>query len=285
MDQFKPNLGLCFFENQLFYAVNDIHDSRKLARIGSVDFNFDVTRAVLTEDSEQFTGIKKTVADLREQYGVNHIRMLSIPARECWTILPKLVYDNPDEREAHIRIIMKGINRQQIHPTWHTLSNHDYKFLLLRNSKFMQGFENLVPESATTDLVSEFEIGDRWIHHCKPGGSFMTVCCFANCITVSSYILGKMRGATYITFDDPEDLPYLWLHRVQELSWLQGLHEDIHVYGSHAYRIIDILQPLWDEAGKIQKMDSLEKIKVEAEEETYGFNLELAYPAIMLSLN
>lgn len=285
MDQFNPNLGLCFFENQLFYAVNDVYDSRKLSRIGSVDFNFDVSYAILSGDEELFPGIKKTISDLKEQFGINHIRMLSFPSKECWTTLPKMVYDNPDERDAHINIIMNGVDRKQIHPTWFTLSNQDFKFLLLRNENALQGLEKLTPNASTTDLVSEFELGDRWVRHCTPGGSFMTVCCFGNCISVSSYILGKLRGATYITFEDPEDLPYLWLQRTQELSWMQGLHEEIHVYGSRAYLIIDILQPFWDEAGRVMKMDTLKKIKVQAEEETYGFNLELAFPAILLSLN
>lgn len=285
MDQLNPSLGLCFFENQLFYAVNDIYDSRKLARIGSVDFNFDVTHAILSGDQSHFPGIKETVTQLKEQFKINHIRILSFPDRECWTTLPKLVYDNSDEREAHISILMNGTDRKQLHPTWYTLSNQDYRFLLLRNTEALQGLQKLTPNASTTDLISEFELGDRWIRHCNPGGSFMTVCCFNNCISISSYILGKMRGATYITFDDPEDLPYLWLQQTQELSWMQGLHEEIHVYGSRAYRIIDILKPFWDEAGNIIKMDTLEKIRVEAEEETYGFNLELAYPAIMLALD
>lgn len=284
MDQLKPSLGLCFFEHQLFYAVNDIYDTKKLARIGSVDFNFDVPAAILNGDEEHFPGIKKTVSKLKDRHDVNHIRVLSFPTKECWTILPKLVYDNPDEREGHISIIMKGVDRKQIQPTWYTLSNQDYKFLLLRNTEALLGLEKLTPNASSIDFISEFELGERWIRHCNPGGSFMTVCCFNNCISISSYILGKLRGATYLTFDDPEDLPYLWLQCTQNLSWMEGLHEEIHVYGSHAYRIIDILQPFWDDAGSVIKMDSLDKIKVEAEEETYGFNLELAYPAIMLAL-
>lgn len=284
MDQLKPCLGLCFFENQLFYAVNDIYDTKKLTRIGSVDFNFDVAHAILNGNEEFFPAIKTTVAKLKEQFDINHIRVLSFPGKECWTTLPKLVYDNADEREAHLSIIMKGINRKQIQLTWYTLSNQDYKFLLLRNTEALQGLQKLTPNASTIDLVSEFELGERWIRHCDPGGSFMTVCCFDNCISISSYILGKLRGATYIIFDDPEDLPYLWLQHTKVLSWMRGLHEEIHVYGSQTYRIIDILQPFWDEAGSIIKMNTLDRIKVEAEEETYGFNLELAYPAIMLAL-
>ena len=64
-----------------------------------------------------------------------------------------------------------------------------------------------------------------------------------------------------------------------------GLHEEIYVYGQNAFQIIEILEPFWDEAGTITKMDKLEKIKVEADEHTYGFNLEAAFPAIMLALD
>lgn len=284
MMQPNPNLGLCFFDNQLYYAVNTPESSKKLARIGSVDFNFDVTDAIITGNEQHFPGIRKTVARLKESYNINHIRILSFPTRECWTILPKLVYDSPDEREAHINILMNGVDRKHVHPTWYTLSNPDYKLLLLRNNAALQGLHKLTSSASTTDLISEFELGERWINHVQPGGSFMTVCCFKDCISVASYILGKMRGATYFTYDDVEDLPYLWLQHTRELTWMQGLHEYLYVYGSNAFRIIDILQPFWDDAAAIIKMDSLETIHVEADEETYGFGLELAYPAIMLAL-
>lgn len=285
MNQSNSGLGLCFFENQLFYAVNDVKQPEKLARIGSVDFNFDVVDAILTGNNDHFPGIQKTITRLKEEYGINHIRILSFPTKECWTTLPKLVYDDAEEREAHISILMNGINRKHIHPTWYTLSNQDYRFLLLRNTEALQGMQKLTPNASTTELISEFELGERRVSHSNTSGSFMTVCCFNDCLSVSSFILGKLRGATYITFEDPEDLPYLWLQRTSELGWMEGLHEEIHVYGSQAYRIIEILQPFWDEAGMVIKMDTLEKIDVEAEEETYGFNLELAYPAIMLALD
>jgi hypothetical protein len=180
---------------------------------------------------------------------------------------------------------MSGIDRKQIHPTWYNLSNQDYKFLLLRQNEAVRGLQKLASGTSTTDLISEFEIGMRWVQHVNPGGSFMTVCCFQNCISVASYILGKLRGATYINFDDIHDLPYLWLQHTRELGWMEGLHEKIYVYGLDAYRVIDILQPFWDDAGKVSKMDSLGKIHIEADEKTYGFNLEEAFPAMMLALN
>lgn len=285
MEDRYPILGLCFFENRLFYAVNEPGEPKKLARIGSFDFNIDVTETLLGNSGQQFRGIRQTVTQLREEYDIKRLRVLSFPTEECWTSVPKIVYDDSDEREKHINILMSGTDRKEIHPTWYNLSNQDYKFLLMRNDRSMKGMQKLASDTSTTDLVSEFEIGSRWVQHADPGGSFMTICCFQNCISISSFILGKMRGATYIPFDDIQDLPYLWLQRTQELSWMQGLHEEIYVYGTNAYQLINILQPFWDEAGNVTKMDSLDKIGVEADEKTYGFNLEHAFPAMMLALD
>ena len=113
----------------------------------------------------------------------------------------------------------------------------------------------------------------------------MTICCYQNCISIASFILGKLRGATYIPYDEVQDLPYLWLQHTQQLNWMGGLHEEIYVYGENAFQFIEILEPFWDDAGTITKMDTLEKIQIEADEQTYGFNLESAFPAIMLALS
>ena len=285
MEEHHPNLGLCFFGNQLFYAVNDPAKSNKLARIGCFDFNFDITETLLGNSEQHFRGIKQTVSQLKEEYGIRQLRMLSFPTEECWTAVPKIVYDDSDEREKHINILMSGVERKNIHPTWYNLSNQDYKFLLLRSDGSLEGMRKLSSNAATTDLISDFEIGSRWVQHANPGGSFMTVCCFQNCIAVSSFILGKLRGATYLTYDEIQDLPYLWLQHARELDWMQGLHEKVYVYGDTAFQVIEILQPFWDDAGTITKMDTLDKIQVEADEETYGFNLENAFPAIMLAMD
>ena len=280
-----PSLGLCFFENQLFYAVNDSSDPDKLERIGCFDFNFDVTETLLGNSEQHFRGIQQTVSKLKQEYDIQRLRMLSFPTQECWTSVPKIVYDNADEREKHIGILMSGVDRKHIHPTWYTLSNQDYKLLLLRNEQSLSGLQKLASTASTADMISDFEIGSRWVQHANPGGSFMTICCFQNCISISSFILGKLRGATYIPYDEIEDLPYLWLQHSKQLNWMQGLHEKIYVYGKEAFRTIEILQPFWDEAGSITKMDSLAKMQVEADEQTYGFELENAFPAMMLALD
>ncbi|MDZ7681323.1 MAG: hypothetical protein U5J63_06295 [Fodinibius sp.] len=285
MGEQHPSLGLCFFGNQLFYAVNDPSEPQKLERIGCFDFNFDVTETLLGNSDQHFRGIQQTVNELKQEYNIKHLRMLSFPTQECWTAVPKIVYDNSDEREKHIRILMSGVDRKHIHPTWYNLSNQDYKLLLLRDEQSLSGLQQLASIASTADMISDFEIGSRWIPHAEPGGSFMTICCFQNCISISSFILGKLRGATYIPYDEIQDLPYLWLQRSQQLNWMQGLHEEIYVYGQKALHAIEILQAFWDETGQITKMDSLEKMQVEADEQTYGFSLENAFPAIMLALN
>lgn len=256
-----------------------------MARIGSFDFNVDVTETLLGKSGQHFQGIRQTINKLKKDYDIQRLRVLSFPTQECWTVVPKIVYDDSDEREKHINILMSGVDRKEIHPTWYNLSNQDYKFLLLRNDESMRQMQRLASDTSTIDLISDFEIGSRWIQHVNPGGSFMNICCFQNCLSISSFILGKLRGATYITFDEIQDLPYLWLQYTGELSWMQGLHEEIYVYGSNAFRVIEILQPFWDEAGTVTKMDTLDKINIAADEQTYGFNLEQAFPAIMLALD
>lgn len=285
MGQQSPGLGICFFGNQLFYAVHTPGNAGKLSHIGCVDFNFDVPDALLTGDSTHFPGIRQAVEQLRESFSVRHVRILSFPDRECWSILPKIVYDNADEREAHLAILMHGKERSDIEPTWHPLSNAQFKLLLLRDRSALGGLAKIAPDVSTVDLISEFEIGSRWIAHADPGGSFLTVCCFRDCISVSSYLLGSLRGTTWIPREDADDLPYLWLHRARELNWMQGIHDHVYVYGFNTHPVIDTLLPFWDESGPVEKMDTVEKIRIEADETTYGFALEKAFPAILLALS
>src|SRR5699024_10974670 len=222
-------LGLCFFENQLFYAVSSPKQRTHLDRVGAVDFNFDVAEAIFSNNAHQLQQLRKALDSLKEHYQTKQLRLLSYPTTECWTILPRLVYENAKEREAHINILMRGIERNQVHPTWHRLSNESYKLLQLRTDKSLEGTQALTADFCKVDFLSAVEVGDHWIAHAHPGGSLLTVCCFKGCISVSSFILGKLRGTTYIEFDHPEDLPYLWLQHARELSWMQGLHEQIQV--------------------------------------------------------
>lgn len=45
------------------------------------------------------------------------------------------------------------------------------------------------------------------------------------------------------------------------------------------------MQSFWYDHGTIHYLDSLSAMKVDAREKTYGFRLESAFPAIIMSLN
>lgn len=279
------NLGVCFFSDRLYYSVSDPEKDRHLFRIGSFDFNFDVIEAITQQTEEHFSHIQSVFDRFREEHNIKSVRALTHPSHECWTIFPKVVYDNADEREDHLGILMKGINREHLEATWHSLSKSEYKFLCLRRSNLMEGFKQLTTQVATTEFTSDFEMAQKWSAFNKPGGSFMMIGCHENLISVSSFLLGKFRAATYIAFDQQEDLPYHWLQHQAHNSWLKGLHETIYLFGHKSHKVEQAMQGFWDDSSEILKLNSLENIGVEADEETYGFDLAAAFPAILLSLD
>lgn len=285
MEAKEVRLGLCFFNNRLFYAVGNSSQKAHLEHIGAIDFTFDVPFALFKHSTHHNAHLKAAINQLKDKFGFNHLQILLHPQSECQTVLPKLVYDNAEEREAHISILMNGVKRNQIHTSWHSLSNEKFKLLKLQTDEALRGVQKITEGRPSVHLLSTFEVGAYWIKHKTPGGSVLTVCCYGNCVSASSYILDKLRGTTYIPFDDIDDLPYLWLQQSISHPWMKGLHEQIQVFGYQPDKFIDILQPFWDDAGSVTKMDSLEAMNVTADEQTYGFNLASAYPAIMMALD
>jgi len=277
-------LGFCFFDHQLFYAVRSSDEKMQLRHIGAVDFNFNIVEALAANKDGRMKSVRAGVNELTDRFDVNKLNILLPPVLECWATLPKRVHDDAREREAYINILMNGIPRKHIHPSWFALSNQDYRLLRLRADQTLEGIRTLADGIGKVDFLSTFEVGQQWIEHAHPGGSLLTISSFHQCLSVSSFILGKLRGVTYLTFDDINDLPYLWLQKARDLSWMQGLHENIQVCGHAADDIIKILHSYLDDAGVITKMDSLEKMQVSADEQTYGFDLAKAYPAVMLAL-
>lgn len=280
-----PNLGICFSGKQLYYAINDVKTPRRLKRIGCFDFNFNVAKAIKSQKKEKFSGIYDILGRLKGEFDFQRIHMLTIPSHECWTVVPKLVYDQSDEREAHLKIIMSGIKRDVIEPTWYELSNRDFKFLSIRNKAIMGGYEKLAEHASSAEFCSDFELGSRWASHSDSKGSFLTISSYPGVLSIASFMLGKFRGATYLEFEDYDDLPYLWLSFSQNIKWMNGLYDEILVYGEKSYKVIEELQSIWDESSNVVKMDTLGAMKVKAEETTYSFNLESAFPAILLSLD
>lgn len=285
MDDASANLGVCFFSDRLFYSISDPKKDKHLLRIGSFDYNFDVIDAIIRQNEEHFPHILSTFERFRSTYNIKSVRALTNPAHECWTVFPKVVYNNADEREDHLAILMKGVQREHIEPTWHGLSNSEYRFLCVRRRNLMEGFDKLTSQVATTDFTSDFEMAQKWSAFAKPGGSFMMAGCHQNVLSITSFMLGKFRAATYITFDQTEDLPYHWLQHAANLPWLKGLHETIYLFGHNCHEVEQALQGFWNDSSDIIKLNSLENMRVKAEEKTYGFDLAAAFPAILLSLD
>ena len=211
MDGSTQNLGLCYFSDRLYYAVNQTDSEATLKEIGSFDFNFDVAEAIRTQHPDRYPHIQKTVEDLVKEYKIVSLRALTSLTDECWTALPKVVYDNADEREDHLSIIMKGVSREDIEPTWHAVSKTQYKFLCIRRRSVMEGLNKLALSVGTNGYSSDFEIASSWSESKNSSASFLMIGCHKHAISVTSYILGQFRAATYIKFDQIEDLPYHWL--------------------------------------------------------------------------
>jgi hypothetical protein len=278
-------LGVCYADNHLFYSVNNPGVKAHLKHIGCIDFNFDVQNAIISGDEHAFPALKTSLENLRETYECSSVRILSPAVEECWTLVPRSVYEESDEREAHLQLLMHGSARSQIETVWHTVSNIDYRLLLLRNSSAMNGFNDLLGSFNDSEYVSEFELGVEWQLHSNINGAFLIIHCQKNYISVSSFILGKLRGCTYIRFDSLSDLPYLWNLYAGKISWMNGIHEEIYLFGQYSRDVAEMLTPFWDESGTINLMNNLNNMQVQADEETYGFRLESAYPAILMSLN
>jgi hypothetical protein len=284
MGDHPVNLGVCFSDRQLFYAINQPGETLSLTRIGKIDFNFDVHPSMLHRDAVHYPGLLDATDRLIRQYQVSEMRCLFPATNESWTALPKSVYDQPSEREAYLKILKHGDSRQQLEPYWFELSNRDFRFLTVRNKLQSEGYKQLGDLCSRSDLSSEFEIALKWVRQTQNSGSFQIIGCYSDHITVTSCVMGKLRAATYLRFPYVEDLSYLWMQSAQTLSWLNGVHDAIYMYGTNCYLVHEVLQNHFDKNTRIVRFGTLREMSLQAPEETYGFNLEEAFPAIVLSL-
>jgi len=284
-DASSGNLGIYITSKALFYAVSAKGSTDFLKKIGAFDFNFQMD----TVFDEQLTGsvdnLSDVVKNLCSKYDVSSIRCLVQPGHECWSSLPKMVKDKEDERETHIQILSKGKERSRLQLYWFDVSKPRFKFLVIRDRHLMKTYQQVTGGSVETDFVSEFEIGSLWSKHASIKGSFMTIACTNSSLSVASFVLGKLRAATYISFDSIWDLPYLWKLYSNHLPWLTGFHEQLYLYGEASEIVFNNIRPYLDQSADIIIMDSLEKWGVMSTEETFGFDLELAFPAMLLSLD
>lgn len=283
MSETDVHLGLRLNANKLYYAVSRKDKPGFADHIGQIDFSFDILSAVLSRNQDTFSTVSDTIRKLVRQHDVTNTNMVLPPSSECWTIVPKAVQDEEDERYDYLNILTQGIGVQESEPEWYSLSNRDFKMLAIRQKKHLTSFALMLSEEIDGQLYSDFEIGLKWLNAAGYRGSFMCVSSYDGVLGVSSYLLGKLRAATYISYDDIDDLPFLWLQYASHLSWIQGIHEQILVFGNNSDRISDVLGSYWDESSEIIVMDSLKKMNVEGDENTFSFPLEHAFPAIVLA--
>ncbi len=277
-------LGVCFSGNSIYYAIAEEPGSNRLAYIGRTELHFTVLDAIKPGETELQTYIFRIIDRLRTKYDAEVVRMLTFCQFECWTTLPKLAYDDRGEREAHLRYLTNGQSRDKTETYWFDLSNRDYRFLTIRNRELMKIYEQFAKSISGVDFCSDFEIGLQWVQHSGAKGSFMTLACNPHTVSVASYLLGKLRAATWLRYREKEDIPFAWKQSETHMKWMKGYHEEIVLYGSKTGRVADLLRPFWDGSADIVKMNSLELMKVEAEEKTYSFPLEEAFPAIMMAI-
>jgi hypothetical protein len=277
-------LGLCINGNKLYFAISAGDGSGHLRHTGCMELTGDLPAAIRSGDKNRLEGVSRVIKRLRDNFRPSQVRMLTLPDLECWATFPKLVYDDSVERESHISVLMKGVGRDSVETFWFELSSRDHRFLALRNREAMSVFDKLLGPFPSVEYCSDFEIGAQWLAHTKHRGSFMTLALYDQCLCAASFMLGKLRGATFIPCSSIDDLPYFWLQQSGHLKWMKGLHEEVLVYGLEPEKLINLLRPYLDPSSVIVRMDNLASMKVEADEKTYGFSLEEAFPAIILSL-
>lgn len=285
MSEGRPCLGICYADNHLYFAVRNPGQDSLLHRIGCIDFNFDVREALTNSSHHGFPIFLNSLHDLKKQYNIGTLRVLMPATFECWSIVPRSVYEVVSEREAHIRLLMRFHDRSTIETTWHPVSKSDSQLMVLRDHASLTGFKTLMQSFGNLEAVSDFELANSWQANTRDNGAFIMVHCQQDYISTASYVLGKLRSCTYFKYDYVKNLPYLWNLYADNMPWLSGIHDNIYIFGQSARRASEQLSPYWHDHGKRIILNSLDAMKVSAPEKTYGFPLENAFPAILMSLN
>lgn len=275
-------IGLCFSSRQLYYSIKK-QEENQVSYIGSYDFNFNVSKAIRTQHPDTYPAIIALINRLKQKYQFGKMNISTIPDHECWSVVPRQVFKDSSEREAYLSILMKGVDRSELSVNWFDLSNRDFKMAVIRNTNTMKGFLELSKMVSDAEFYSSLEIGAHWLDLKKEKGSIMMIHCYPGLVAVSSYLLGKLRGATYIQFDDVDDLGYLWRYYENTLKWMSGLYEHVYFFGNETESIKKTISSQIDASAQISQFETLEQIGVDAPEKTYGFSLNAAFPAILLS--
>ncbi len=277
-------LGICFSERALYYALRENRPGSPFSYIGKADFSFPVYEVFSESNENLCRHIQKVIRKICDEYHVETARVVTFPHNECWTMLPKLAYDIPGEREAHLRFLAFEIDRNEIETTWFETSNRDFRLLTIRDRNMVKLLGTCTESIPDIELCTEFEVGEAWMKHAGVQGSFMALGCNDQSVTVSSFMLGKLRATTCLRYREIDDISFLWKQNERYLKWMNGYHESILVYGADSSDVVNRLSPFWDEKAGLTRIKKLEDMSVEAGESTYSFSLERAFPAIMMAL-
>ncbi|MCC5933017.1 MAG: hypothetical protein JJU35_02150 [Balneolales bacterium] len=277
-------LGISFSGNALYYALRPKNETSYLSYIGKADFSFSVLDAFRNADEQLCTHIHRAISKITAGLNAETIRIVSFPQFECWTSLPKLAYDVPAEREAHLKLLAFGLERRNIETTWFETSIQDFRFLCIRDLTMVKMLNACTASFFSTEYCSDFEVGMEWMKLTGNSGSFLALGCGHESLSVSSFVLGKLRAATSIRQTRPENLVYAWRQNEASLSWMNGYHDEILLYGPNADLVRNHLAPVLETGAKIRSISSLDDIGVQAAEQTYSFPLQHAFPAIMMAV-
>ncbi len=279
------NLGLNFAGNDLLFAVSAGGHVDSVHHIGRISLAVDTRRAVRNPSSSAMGVVQSSVKDLITKFGIQRIRIVVSPDLESWVTVPKLVYDHVDEREAYLSVLYHGEERAELVPTWHDMCNRDYKLMSIRRKPVLAAYRAIGELAPEYDLCSEFEAGMQWISRLSSPGGVLMIGSHNQLLTIASYTFGGLRAATWLRYDDPSDLRYMWPHMAESAKWMSGIHDRVVLFGSQAWHHSELLKGFHDPAIPISRLDSLHLIGVAAEEKTYGFGLDEAFPAIMMAIN
>jgi len=99
-------LAVCFFDQRVFYAVGEIGKPDPILRIGSHEFNFSIADAFRSSDQMKIEGVYAMLKSIKQEFPITDLQVITLPTHECWATFPKLVQEDPSEREAHLGILM-----------------------------------------------------------------------------------------------------------------------------------------------------------------------------------
>lgn len=281
----EPRLGVCFNAEHFYFAIHDGQgESNSISRIGQLSFPSSVARAIRNGDPEICNGIRAFAKRTAQTYGITTVNIVTMPDLECWATVPKLAFDDPAEREAHVALLMHGVERSHVEVNWFEPSNTDYRMLLMRRQPINAAFRDVFSAIPNSELISDFELGYTWSALKAASGSFLLIRCLKGVISLSSFILGKLRGAVHISFEHYDDLPYWWTFYASKIKWIQGVHDQLVIYGENAELVAQELGDLWEPDQKINTLETVSDMRITVAEETYGFPLHQAFPAVMAAL-